>query len=82
MKTKLVQIGNSQGVRIPKPLLEQAGLEGEVRLRIVESGIIIEGAAQPRAGWATAAELARERGEAELLDEVVPTEFDDTEWQW
>jgi antitoxin MazE len=82
MKTKLVQIGNSQGVRIPRPLLEQAGLEGEVRLRIVESGIIIEGAARPRAGWATAAELARSRGESELLDDDVPTVFDDTEWQW
>ena len=44
MKTKIVRIGNSQGVRIPKPLLEQAGLEGEVELRITASGIVIESA--------------------------------------
>lgn len=82
MKTKLVRIGNSQGVRIPKPLLEQAGLEGEVRLRVVESGIIIEGATHPRAGWDAAAQVAHERGDDGVLDDVVPTDFDETEWQW
>lgn len=44
MKTNLIRIGNSRGVRIPKPLLEQSGLEGEVRLRVVDGGIVIEAA--------------------------------------
>ncbi len=81
MKTKIVRIGNSRGVRIPKPLLEQAGLEGEVLLRVVESSIIIEGAT-PRAGWGLAAELLRERGEDPLLDEIVATDFDESDWKW
>ncbi len=81
MKTKIVRIGNSRGVRIPKPLLEQAGLEGEVQLRVVESGIIIEGAT-PRAGWGLAAELLRERGEDSPLDEIVATDFDESDWKW
>jgi antitoxin MazE len=82
MKTKIVRIGNSRGVRIPKPLLEQAGLENEVLLRVVEEGIVIEAAHQPRAGWGEAARVLRERGEDGLLDEVVPTDFDETEWVW
>ena len=82
MKTKIVRIGNSRGVRIPKPLLEQAGLEDEVQLRVVESGIIIEGAATPRAGWGPAAKLLRERGEDSLLDEIVATDFDESDWKW
>ncbi len=82
MKTKIIRIGNSRGVRIPKPLLEQAGLEDEVQLRVVESGIIIEGAATPRAGWGRAAELLRERGEDSLLDEIVATDFDESDWKW
>ena len=82
MKTKIVRIGNSRGVRIPKPLLEQAGLEDEVRLRVVESGIIIEGATTPRDGWGLAAELLRERGEDSLLDEIVATDFDESDWRW
>lgn len=82
MKTKIVRIGNSQGVRIPKPLLEQAGLEGEVELRITESGIVIESASSPRAGWGSAASAIRDAREDGLLDQPVPTDFDDTEWTW
>ena len=33
MKTRIVSIGNSQGIRIPKLLLEQTGLSGEVEIR-------------------------------------------------
>ena len=82
VQTRLVRIGNSQGVRIPKPLLEQAGLEGDVRLRVVPTGILIEATEQPRAGWTDAARLLRERGEGGLLDEPVSTRFDDEEWTW
>ena len=82
MKTKIVRIGNSQGVRIPKPLLAEAGLQDEVELRVVESGIMIECAETPRTGWSAAAELLRERGEDGLLDEPTPTEFDASEWEW
>lgn len=82
MKTKIVRIGNSRGVRIPKPLLEQAGLEGDVELRVVESGIMIAGVATARAGWAKAAAKAQERSEGGLLDEPVSTDFDETNWVW
>lgn len=82
MKAKLVRIGNSRGVRIPKPLLEEAGLEDEVELRVVESGLLIESVAATRAGWTEAAALVRERGEGGLLDEPRPTAFDESEWVW
>lgn len=82
MKTKLVPIGNSRGVRIPKPLLEQAGLEDDVELRVVEGGIMVRGVGVRRAGWAEAAENVRERGEDGLLDEPVATDFDESEWSW
>ena len=82
MKTKLVRIGNSRGVRIPKPLLEQAGLEEEVELQVVRGGIMIRAIDPPRTGWAEAAELIRERREDGLLNEPVPTDFDETSWAW
>jgi antitoxin MazE len=82
MKTKLIRIGNSRGVRIPKPLLEQSGLEGEVRLRIVEGGILVEAEKSSRAGWSAAAAEAHERGDDRLLEQPLPTQFDDTEWEW
>lgn len=82
MKTKIVRIGNSRGVRIPKPLLEEAGLEDEVELRVVDSRIVIEGVASPRKGWEAAAAELRGRGEDGLMDELLPTAFDETEWVW
>ena len=80
--SKIVRIGNSRGVRIPKPLLEQAGLEGRVWLRVVEAGILIERRGAVRDGWREAAEGLRARGETGLLDEPAATEFDTTEWIW
>ena len=81
MKTRLVRIGNSRGVRIPKPLIEQARLGEEVELRVVESGLMVESAQKPRANWADAARQLHERGEYGL-DESCPTRFDETEWEW
>ena len=82
INTRLIQIGNSRGVRIPKPLIEEAGLQDEVRLTVVESGIMIEGSSTPRAGWEETAREMRERGEDGLVDEPVPSNFDESEWVW
>ena len=82
MKTRLIQIGNSRGIRIPKPLIEEAGLEDEVVLSVVGTGLMIEGASCLRAGWSEAARELRERGEDSLLDEPTTTDFDESEWAW
>ncbi|HSW31537.1 MAG TPA: AbrB/MazE/SpoVT family DNA-binding domain-containing protein [Longimicrobiales bacterium] len=82
MRTRIIRIGNSRGVRIPKPLLEEAGLEGEVELRLTDAGIVIEWAGRPRAGWAEAAAALRASDDSCLLNEPVPTEFDEAEWVW
>ena len=81
VKTKIVRSGSARGVQLPEPLLEEAGLRDEVELRLVETGILLEGARSPRAGWADAAALIRSRGEDGLLDEPTPTDFDDSEWE-
>lgn len=82
MKARLVRIGNSRGVRLPKPLIEEAGLEDEVEVRVRNGAVVITSAAHPRSGWAEAARLVREAREDELLDRPTPTRFDEKEWQW
>jgi len=82
MKTHLVRIGNSRGVRLPKPLIDQAGLTDEVEIRVEGGAIIIERAASPREGWADAAKEMYARSEDVLLDPPVPTQFDENEWEW
>ena len=82
MKARLVRIGNSRGVRLPKPLIEEAGLTDEVEVRVRAGAVIIMAARRPRSGWAEAARQMRHRGEDRLLDEPVTTRFDDAEWRW
>jgi antitoxin MazE len=61
MRSRIVRIGNSRGVRLPKLLIEQAGLLEEVELRAEAGQIIIAAPRTTRAGWAEAAQLG-ERG--------------------
>lgn len=82
MKTRIVRVGNSRGVRLPKVLIEQARLADEVELHAEPGRIVIRTLRQPRAGWAEAARQMRERRDDELLDPPTPTRFDDEEWEW
>ncbi len=82
MKARLVNIGNSRGIRLPKPLIEEAGLVDEVDLRVEGSAIVIAAARAPRTGWADAARRAAEDGTTGLVAPTVPTRFEETEWQW
>ncbi len=82
MKAKIVRIGNSRGIRLPKLLIEQAGLDDEVELEIRDGKIVISRVGRPRQGWAEAAESLASRGEDELLDGPVSTRFDREDWEW
>lgn len=82
MKARLVRIGNSRGVRLPKPLIEEAGLHDEVEPLVRKGTIVITSAQRPRTGWAAAAKRLRQRDKDNLLDPPVATRFDEEEWQW
>ncbi len=80
--TRIVRIGNSRGIRVPKLLLDQADLPDEVELRAEPGRLIVSAASRPRAGWATAARTMRERGDDALLDATTATRFDRSDWKW
>jgi antitoxin MazE len=83
MKTRIVRIGNSQGVRIPKPLLEQTGLRDEVEIEVEGNCLVVRAARRPREGWAEAFEAMAAAGDDALLDGETPsTKWDEDEWQW
>ena len=82
MRTRLIRIGNSRGIRIPKALVEAAGLDVPLRMRVVDGGLLLSRAEDPRAGWSEAAREMEDREESGLLDDPVPTVFDDSEWEW
>ena len=81
-KTRIVQIGNSRGIRVPKVLLEHAQLPDDVELQADNGRLIVRAARGPRAGWADAAKAMHVRGDDQLLDAPTASQFDDKEWQW
>lgn len=63
MYSTLVKIGNSRGVRLPKALIEQAGLTEELEIEVAEGAVVIRPARKPRQGWAEAAEACAREGD-------------------
>ncbi len=81
----LVKIGNSQGIRIPKPLIQQARLEGkELDIQVVNQGILVTPSKKPREGWEKTIETilaskGSEKTDHEWLDARLTTD-DELEW--
>ena len=82
MKARLVQIGNSRGIRLPKTVLAEAQLDDEVEVKAEPGCIIIRSLRSPRMGWEEAAREMRNRGEDRLIDPPGATHFDRKEWKW
>lgn len=82
VRSKVVKIGNSRGIRIPRTLLEQAGLTDEVEMTIEGNKLIIHPARRPRQGWEAQFSAMAEKGDDRLLDETPPTQWEEQEWVW
>jgi antitoxin MazE len=84
VKTRIVKMGNSRGIRIPKLLLDQLGLNEEVELAVQQNQLVIRPVQRPRHGWDEQLKLMAERGDDRLLDAeaVSLTQWDADEWEW
>jgi antitoxin MazE len=84
MKSSLVQIGNSRGVRIPKAFLEQAGLRDDVEIEVRGSQIVVRPVRRAREGWREAFRSMAAHGDDALLDANAPalSSWDEREWEW
>jgi antitoxin MazE len=83
MRTRIVRIGNSQGIRIARQLLEQTGLRDEVEIEAEGNTLVIRPVAVPRAGWAEAFQAMSRQGDDALLDDdLVANPWDEDEWRW
>ncbi len=83
MRTEIVRIGNSRGIRIPKPLIEQCGLEGAVELSVENHRLVVSPGRRLRQGWPEAFRDARSAEDDEFLLESMPAnDFDRREWKW
>ncbi len=84
MKANIVRIGNSKGIRLPKPVLKQCGLEESVEIEVEGNRLVIRPVRRPRSGWSKAFTEMAQRKDDTLLDRDVSsaTVWDKTEWRW
>ena len=84
MRVRVVKIGNSQGIRIPKTLLDQTGILDDVELEVKQNQIVIRPISNPRKDWEKAFRAMADRGDGVLVngDENLSHSWDGEEWQW
>ena len=83
LHTKIIKIGNSQGIRIPKALLEQMKARDQVSLRVEDGELIVGPVDNPRQGWEKAFARMAAAGEDRLLiPDNIGNDWDEEEWEW
>ena len=68
MHVHLIKIGNSQGIRLPKAIVDQLGLDNDLDLQVTDDAVVIRNAPHPRSGWAQAAAQCHSVGDDLLED--------------
>lgn len=83
MKTKLVSIGNSKGVRIPASVIKECGLRDELDLHVENGVVVLAPARGVREGWSAAFErMATARDDETIMPDSFENDFDSEEWTW
>lgn len=83
LKTRIIRIGNSQGIRIPKVLMQQLGFTDEVELEAQDGQLVIRPVHTARQGWEAQFQQRAAAGDDQLLDNDFPlTEWETNEWAW
>lgn len=84
MKAAIIKVGNSRGIRIPKPVFEQCGFEDEVEMEIQDKALLIRAPHRIREGWGEAFHAMAQSGDDTLPGEVdqIASDWDESEWEW
>lgn len=83
MKVELIRIGNSRGIRIPRPIIDQCGFGETVQLRVENDRLVIARDRTPRQGWDEQFTAAgKSAGDEVVLGAMPGNRFDDEEWRW
>ena len=80
MKSNLIKIGNSKGVRITSNIIKECELGNEIEIKVVDKKIIIEAIKEPRSNWDTSFEKMHKNNEDILISES-SNDFD-KDWEW
>ncbi len=84
--SRLIKIGNSQGVRLPQTLLKMSGIKDEIAIFTENGQIIIRGeeSQKNRIGWEKSFQEMTEENHDQILDKetISTSSWDELEWEW
>ena len=83
MRTEIIKIGNSKGLRIPKAILEHCRMKKAVNLYVEDHALIVTPCEEVRTGWEQCFRLMAQKRDDTLLDaDSLEHSWDEEEWQW
>jgi len=82
LRAKIINIGNSRGIRIPRTIIDQIGLTDDVELKVEGKTLIVQSIYHPRQDWDDSFTQMATNKDDQLLDELTPTQWDEDEWTW
>lgn len=84
MVLRLVQIGKSQGIRLPKSIIDQFNFNDAIEAEIKREGLLLRKKIKSRAGWKKRILKEIKKGGCPemLIPDSIQSEFDESEWQW
>ena len=80
MRSNLIKIGNSKGIRITSNIIKECELDNEVEIKVVDKKLIIEAVKEPRADWDKSFASMHKDGEDNLL--IKNGNDFDKDWEW
>jgi len=80
MRTNLIKIGNSKGVRITSNIIKECELGNEIEIKVLDKKVIIEAIREPRSDWNSSFEKMHKNKEDLLINES-SNDFD-KDWEW
>ena len=80
MKSNLIKIGNSKGIRINSNIIKECELDNEVEIKVIDKKIIIQAVREPRAEWNKSFKDMHENNEDTLL--ITNGNTFDKDWEW
>ena len=82
MKAKIIPIGNSQGIRIPKAIIAQCGFNNSVEMEVVNGSLVLTPIKNVREGWEESFQEMAVNGDDELLIDDAISTVEDEDWEW
>jgi antitoxin MazE len=83
MRIKIIDIGNSKGVRLPTAVIKQYKFAEEVNLELHEDGIVLTPTIKPREGWSekfSKSDIKLSKEDEKWLE--AKNRFDEEDWKW